>query len=576
MKLPQKILWFLAFAAGPGLLPAAPLAPPPDERFGVMTHFAQGWDPALIPLIAAGGIAQVRDELYWASVEAEKGVFKFSAAYDRYLDGLAQHDISPLIVLSFENHHYDGGATPYTAEGFAAYARYAVEVLRHGGPRVKAVEIWNEYNGTFNHGPASEDRARTYLAMLRVVYAAIKQERPDVIVLGGATAGVPLPYWEKLLAGGGLDAMDALSVHPYHYASPPEEGLEDDIAGLQALVRRYHSGATKPIWVTEIGWQLKPATAPGDLVIDEAVQAKFLVRAYALLLAADVPRIYWYLFRDDGPFTMGLVRNDAARSPKPAYHALATLIRQLRGARFLRREATPADLYSLVFRRPGGEEVRVLWSLSPRQLKLTGATGAADLAGRPVKLAAALTLDDSPLFVTGALRGLPPAPPAQGKVLADAVRDFSGTQTGPWSYGAFAGDTVFRPLPHYEVTDWKAMWTGEFPYIYITAGEQHPSVLDQRPVAAVRRWTAPAAGTVRISGSFRCGTDGDGVGVALFVDGQRRWRKLLGGGAAVVENFDLVETVRAGTTIDFAVDPGPAASIDYDVTAVAIMIKSER
>lgn len=542
-----------------------------DERFGVMTHFAQGWEPSLIPLVASGDIRQVRDELYWNTVEAEQGVFKFPPAYDAYLDGLARRGITPLIVLSFENRHYDGGETPHTPEAFAAYARYAVEVLRRCGRQVRAVEIWNEYNGSFSRGPATADRAATYLQMLRVVYAAIKRERPDVTVVAGATAGIPLPYWEKLLAGGGLDCMDALSIHPYRYDATPE-GIERDIAGLRELVVRF--GPAKPIWVTEIGWQLKPAAAAGDLVIDEATQARFLTRGYALLLSAGVERIYWYLFRDDQEFTMGLVRHDAGLTPKPAYYAMAALIRHLQGATFVRREPTATDIYSLVFRNAAGTEKRVLWSLTPRRLSLQGATAAADLTGDPVLTAGELPLDDSPLLVTGPLRGLPP-PVVLPPVLADSARDFS-REPGAWAYGFFEpGGTEFRPLPLYEVTDWKAQWTGGHPYASITASDQHPSFAGDQPVTVVRRWRSDHTGRVHVTGSFRCGTQGDGVGVGLLVDGRTRFRKLLGHGAATVEEFDCTFDVRPGTTLDFAIDPGPAANIDFDATAVAVVIRPE-
>lgn len=547
-------------------------------HFGVMTHFAHGWDPSWMSLIAQGSIADVRDELYWDRVEPKRGTFVFPAEYDRYMAGLRQNQISPLIVLSFENKNYDGGSTPFTDEGFAAYARYGVEVLRHYGKQIGAVEIWNEYNGTFCKGPAAHDRAGTYLKMLRTAYAAIKRERPDVLVAGGATSGMPMPYWEELLAGGGLDFMDVLSVHPYRYGSPPE-GLETEITALQDLVKKYNDGKPKPIWVTEIGWGTKPSAAPGDLAIDDAVQAKFLVRAYALLFSAHVPRVYWYLLRDYNGLKMGLVRDYAKRAPKPAYVAMATMIQQLHDARFVRREETPADLYSLVFARPTGEQVRVIWSLRPMAVTVSGAVAAVDMQGSTVAAAKQLNLDDSPLFVTGPLTGLPRPAEAKETVLADSARDFSEHQGGQgWSYGVFIGSsTVFKPLGTCQTTDWTKVWTDKYPYVSVTKGDQHPSSAGQTPVAAVRRWQSDFAGPVRIAGQFRCGTQGDGVGVSIFSDGRRRFRKLLGGGNEnpVVESFDFVETVHPGTSIDFAVDPGPAVNINYDVTQVAVTITKE-
>ncbi len=72
-----------------------------DQRFGVMTHFAHGWDPSWIPLIAQDAIPGVRDELYWQTVEPQAGDFVFPGQYDQYMAGLKQNNISPLIVLSF-------------------------------------------------------------------------------------------------------------------------------------------------------------------------------------------------------------------------------------------------------------------------------------------------------------------------------------------------------------------------------------------------------------------------------------------------------------------------------------------
>lgn len=558
-------------------LPRAQCDPlsPHDERFGVMTHFAQGWDPAWIPVLSRASISQVRDEVYWASVEPEKGRFSFPENFDRYMAGLNANHVSPLIVLSFENPLYDDGDTPHTDEAIAAYARYAVEVLRHYGRQIKAVEIWNEYNGTFNHGPATQDRAGTYLRMLRAAYAAIKRERPDVIVVGGATSGVPLPYWEKLLSGRGLAFMDTLSIHPYRYDTPPE-GMEAEIDGLQALVKKFGDGKPKPLWVTEVGWFTTAADAPGALAIDDTTQAKFLTRAFALLSSAGVERTYWYLLHDDHGLNMGLFRDDAPRTARPASLALTALVEQLRAARFVRRDRTPADFYSLAFESPTGETVRVVWSLSPTTIAAAGIISATDFLGHSIALTGQLRVDDGPIFVRGAPTGLPPAA-ATKIIVADSARDFSGAQGSKgWSYGTIGRDpALFTPLPDFTTSDWATSWGGAFPFVAVTATNQHPSSVEGAPVAAVRRWQSNGEDCVHITGSFLCSPKGDGVGVSILVDGHPRFRKLLGGGGGTTHRFDLVETVHPGTTIDFAVDPGPAANIDYDATTVAVTITRE-
>ena len=545
----------------------------PDHRFGVMTHFAHGWDPVWADVAAMRGIKTVRDELYWDAVEREKGVFAFPRQFDAYMDSLRRNQIAPLIVLSFENRNYDNGDTPHTTEAMAAFGRYGTEVLKRYGEQIQTVEIWNEYNGTFCKGPATGNRAGTYATMLHEAYAQIKKARPEVTVLGGATAGIPMPYWEKLMQNGALASMDALSIHPYRYEAPPE-GIEDEIAALQELVKKYNDGRSKPIWVTEIGWGTQTTAAPGALLIDEATQAKFLVRAYALLLSANVERVYWYLFRDYEDFTMGLTTADAR--PKLAAFAMQVMANELTNARFVRREATTPGLYSLLFTRPSGEEMRVVWSLEPTSLATEGITRIVDLEGRTHPIGSRIAVNDSPLFITGELTSLPPPPTLRTIQLADARTVFSGKQGGNnWSFGELVGaDPTFRLLPNYTVSDWNAAWGGGHPYLFITSGDQHPSATGGLPVTALRRWTSDRSDSVRIVGEFRSTTNGDGVGVTVLVNGQRVFRRLLGGGNSVSAAFDLEQDIAPGTTIDFAVDPGPGTDISYDATQLTASIRS--
>ncbi|MDE3083957.1 MAG: hypothetical protein KGJ37_01905 [Verrucomicrobiota bacterium] len=568
---PKKIS-LIFFLASLSIAPAL-RADAPDTSFGAMTHFAQGWDPVWAWIASIRGIRNVRDELYWNVVEPQKGIYVFPQNYDDYMATLKVAGISPLIVLSFANQNYDSGLTPYTDEAMAAYGQYGVQVLRHYGDQIKAVEIWNEYNGSFCVGPATDDRAGTYAKMLQQAYASLKAERPDVIVAGGATAGVPLPYWEKLMQAGALSSMDALSVHPYRYNSPPE-GIEADIAALQDLVKKYNGGQTKPIWVTEIGWGIQDGSVAGELPIDEATQAKFLVRAYALLLSARVERIYWYLLRDYQDMTLGLTAADA--TPKLSAFAMQILISKLSGATFVQREATADGLYSLLFTRADGSEIRIMWSLQPTTSAASGETRITDMVGNNVAIPAQLNLTDTPLYVEGPLQGLPPPPASAEILITDSARDFSSVQgQNGWWYGDFVGSsTSFEAMTNYSVTDWSQVWGDGYPFNTITPGDQHPSTTGVQPVSAVRRWQSNYEGTVHIAGQFQCGVGGDGVGVSILIDGQPLFRKLLGGGNASQYSFDFLQAVHAGTHVDFVVDPGPALDINFDATAVSAAISA--
>src|SRR5262249_19566054 len=122
-------------------------------------------------------------------------------------------------------------------------------------------------------------------------------------------------------------------------------------------------------------------------------------------------------------------------------------------------------------------------------------------------------------------------------------------------------------------SDWNAAWGSGYAYLSVTSGDQHPSVTsDGAPVTVVRRWTSDRDATVRVSGEFRCGTNGDGVGVSGLVGGRPVLRDLPGGGNSVTKSFDFEQVVGPGTAIDFAVDPGPGGDISFDATQVTATI----
>jgi hypothetical protein len=153
-----------------------------------------------------------------------------------------------------------------------------------------------------------------------------------------------------------------------------------------------------------------------------------------------------------------------------------------------------------------------------------------------------------------------------GTLLADSVAGFSGTQgLNGWSYGDFVGGTTtWNPMPSFN----SGVWGSAYPYNSVSAGDQHPSVSNNQQVAVVRRWTSNYAGAVHVTGQFQCGTQGDGVGVSIYVNGQLLFRQLIGDGATNQYAFDLTPVVQVGSTIDFAVDPGPALDLNFDATAL--------
>jgi hypothetical protein len=341
-----------ALAIVPQHAPAGSASP-----FGVMTHFAKGWQTDIIPLIEKAAIAHVRDEQPWRLVERQPGIYEFPPRLSGFMAELTAHHIDPLIVLAFSNPLYDRDQTPFSEAGRAGYAAYARAVAQHYAPSLSAVEIWNEYNGSFCTSPCRMDRAGYYTLMLQQAYKSLKAADPAVTVLGGAAVPIPLDYFRALFDKGALSAMDAVVIHPYRREP---EGVEQQIEALRQLMAR--EGTSKPIWATEFGDTADMRKSRDDV-------ARYLVRMSTLLLSAKVDRLYWYLLRDYQEFTgLGLLRDEkdplGRYAPTPAYVAYATLIHQLQGTHFVRREDSEPRMHVCLF-ADGEHEIRVLWSAEP-------------------------------------------------------------------------------------------------------------------------------------------------------------------------------------------------------------------
>jgi hypothetical protein len=388
-----------ALAILPASRPASANSP-----FGVMTHFAKGWSTDIVPLIERAGLKRVRDEQPWRKVEKEPGRYDFPPEFAAYMGALKAHNIDPLIVLDFSNPHYDGDKTPYTGQGRAGFSAYARAVLQRYGAQISGLEVWNEYNGSFCDGPCRTDRPGFYAGMLKDTYAALKSARPDVTVAGGAAVNIPLDYFEALFKKSALDSMDTVVIHPYR---KDPEGVEEKIAQLRDLMQRY--GKVKPIWATEFGDQQ-------DMRKNRNNEAPYLVKMSALLLSAKVERIYWYLLKDYQQFEgMGLLRGESdplgRYAPSPAYAAYATLIRQLDGAHFVRREPSDPETRVYLF-ADGTREVRVAWADQPGEhfdLKTDRPAQVIDMMGNAKTIAvdnggASVPLDLNPVYLISAAR----------------------------------------------------------------------------------------------------------------------------------------------------------------------------
>ncbi len=356
-------------AAEPQVAPGTPLpgAVLPDG-LGVNIHFTDP-RPGELEQLAAGGFTWVRMDFTWQGTERAAGAYDF-AAYDRLLAALDGKHLRPVFILDYGNPLYDGGLSPCTDAGRAAFCRWTAAAVTHFRGRGVIWEMWNEPNGDFWKPRV---KVEDYVALARAVGPAIRAAAPGELYVGPATSTIDLRFLEACFQGGMLQWWDAVSVHPYRQTAPETAGVE--YARLRALIQRYApAGRRVPILSGEWGYS---SAWEG---IDEALQGRYLARQWLTDIAAEVPLSIWYDWHEDGTdpkegehhfgtvrhaytaLAVGAPAESGPYAPKPAYQAARALTGALRGFTYCRRLALGrSDDYALLFAQ-GERVVVVAWT----------------------------------------------------------------------------------------------------------------------------------------------------------------------------------------------------------------------
>ena len=230
---------FTSFA----VIPPIDFASLKESPFGAMTHFAQGWETDILPLLVKAGITtDPRRGILGAAWKRRRGEFVFPERSDAYMAEAKRLGIDPIVAMTFGNPLYDGGHAPATPEGREAYARYGEELLRHYGSQIRWLEVWNEYNGSWCGGEAEKDRPKYYAEMIKAVYPKLKAVQPDVKVLGCAAVVIPMPYFEGIFKHGGLRG-DGRGGDP-SLPRPAGRRRSRGRRACSSLIRKYNGGRT--------------------------------------------------------------------------------------------------------------------------------------------------------------------------------------------------------------------------------------------------------------------------------------------------------------------------------------------
>jgi hypothetical protein len=258
----------------------------------------------------------IRDELKWGATEPTRGTYalpgvnaQLQKVHDLCLNAHT-YNITPYIVLCSGNSNYGlsepagyAGGLPLSGDernGFANYCAWVVKQI----PTVSKFEVWNEFNidglsttqeNTDNAGAPPEK----YLALIKAVYAPLKEARPDAEVIVGTFTD---PYWQdtlnstwmhSLLQLGAAQYCTAFSIHHYNGFMRPEY-WHDQLYRVISQIRDY--APQHKVYLSESGWFNGTDAAS----ITEAESAARYSRYPFLLRCLDLAGSSFYDLANDG------------------------------------------------------------------------------------------------------------------------------------------------------------------------------------------------------------------------------------------------------------------------------------
>lgn len=257
-----------------------------------------------------------------------------------------------------------------TEEDVESWAKSVEKEVMHFKGRIKYWEICSELvDGGINGRPLYDPKE--YVKLLKAAYPAIKKIDPDAIVIGGGTDQQKkfASRAEAVFKEGGLEYMDAVTIHPYCVANSPEKAnFAEDLEYLKNAMKRY--GKEKDIWVTEVGfpgfdkiYDDFPSKENGILPVSELVQAEYMVRMNIIALGKGVKHFFSFILTPASPTMMyryhfSFLNYD---SPKIVFAAYSAMTEILGNAKF-EKEIYWGGLVKCYQFNKNGKPLFVIWN----------------------------------------------------------------------------------------------------------------------------------------------------------------------------------------------------------------------
>lgn len=348
----------------PELAPGAGIQHADVSAFGVNTFLQNEALPEVrarsLQMIREAGIDFIRQEFTWEDIEIHgKGDFVDRrndpegidawAKYDNIVDLAEAQDIEIIARLgnppAWTRALTNTIGTNAPPDNFDDFGDFVATVADRYEGRIRYYQIWNEPNGNEEWGLQDVD-PEAYTELLCLAYERIKGADDDAVVLAGAlTPTVALEgrnlndliFLERMYKAGARDCFDIMSAQGYGlWSGPTDHRLRPSVINyphnlyLRDLMVQ-HGDAHKPIWISEMGWNVAPPPLPPIYGhVTEEQQAAYAVEAFERA-RQDWPWVgvvnYWFFKRHDDSerdetwYYFRMLEPDF--TPLPVWHAVA-------------------------------------------------------------------------------------------------------------------------------------------------------------------------------------------------------------------------------------------------------------
>ena len=347
--------------------PAFPIyegTPLDPAQMGIQLHLRDENQEEIFAHLQALGFGWVKVQISWKLYEPYAGEYhpERFAELDRFVDTAVAHNINVLLGVS-KAPEWSRPTTEMDGppNDFALYQQFMAYLANRYNGKVAAYELWNEpnlqreWNGFTLSGAELTN-------LIRFGAAGVRQHDANAILVAGAPAVTGIDdrvnaiadrtFLHEMLAAGVADFVDAIGVHPYGHANPPDSTLANPDPNVPShnnhptfffadTMQDYRqilteAGTALPLWATEFGWGSYdgffdenknpiPPIAGVEYMghVSEWQQAEYTARAFELAQADgnNGPFILWNLnfgpllgtdFSETG---YSLLRPDGSRRP---------------------------------------------------------------------------------------------------------------------------------------------------------------------------------------------------------------------------------------------------------------------